>query len=237
MTPHIEAKKEDIAKIVIMPGDPLRAKYIAENFLEDAKLVNKVRNIFGYTGNYKGKRVTVMASGMGNASIGIYSYELFKFYDVDYIIRIGTAGSYTEDLNLLDLVLVENSFSKSNFAKEQNGNTSCLISSSNILNNYIRETAKILNFPIKEGTVHCSDVFYSDTLDYKELVEKHNCIAVEMETFALFHNSNILNKNASCILSISDSFIKPEKLAFNERQSGLNQMIKLALESCINIEI
>ena len=225
MTPHNEAKKEDISNIVIMPGDPLRAKYIAENFLENAHLVNSVRNIYAYTGEYKNKKITVMASGMGNPSIGIYSYELFKLYDVDYIIRIGTAGAYAEDLDLLDLVLVEKSFSESSYAKLQNGNTDNLIESSNLL-----------NFKIKKGIVHCSDVFYSDVSDYKKLKKEHNCIAIEMESFALFHNAKILNKNAACILSISDSFVKEGILSPDERQTSLNNMIKLALESACNIK-
>ncbi len=236
MTPHNEAKKEDISNIVIMPGDPLRAKYIAENFLENAHLVNSVRNIYAYTGEYKNKKITVMASGMGNPSIGIYSYELFKLYDVDYIIRIGTAGAYAEDLDLLDLVLVEKSFSESSYAKLQNGNTDNLIESSNLLNYCIEETANKLNFKIKKGIVHCSDVFYSDVSDYKKLKKEHNCIAIEMESFALFHNAKILNKNAACILSISDSFVKEGILSPDERQTSLNNMIKLALESACNIK-
>ena len=118
-TPHIESNKEDIAKVVLMPGDPLRAKYIAETFLKDYKLVNTVRNMFAYTGTYKGHRVTVFASGMGNGSMGIYSYELFKFYDVDTIIRIGSAGAYTDKLNLYDIVLVDGSYSESSYAKVQ----------------------------------------------------------------------------------------------------------------------
>jgi len=141
MTPHNEAKKEDIAKIVLMPGDPLRAKYIAENFLSDVKLVNSVRGMYAYTGEYKGKRITVMAHGMGNGSIGIYSYELYKFYDVDKIIRIGSCGAYKEGLKLLDVILAENAYSEGAYAKLQNGCEDNLIPASKELNEKIIETA------------------------------------------------------------------------------------------------
>lgn len=235
MTPHNEANLGDIAKTVLMPGDPLRAKYIAENFLEDYKLVNSVRGMYAYTGKYKGKEITVMAHGMGNPSIGIYSYELYKFYDVENIIRIGTSGAYVTDLDLLDLVLVDSSYSNSSFAKDQNGENSNLIYSSKSLTDSIYETAQKIGQKVKRGTVHCSDVFYSDVSDYKKMVEEHNCLSIEMESFALFHNANVLNKRAACILSISDSFVKPEKLTSSERQLGLNNMITLALESSINL--
>ena len=141
MTPHNEAKKEDIANIVVMPGDPLRAKYIAENFLENYKLVNSVRGMYAYTGDYKGKRITIMASGMGMPSMGIYSYELYKFYDVDYIIRIGSCGCYSPDLKLFDIILSENCFSEGNFALTMNNDNCHLVSSDKDLNLVIEETA------------------------------------------------------------------------------------------------
>src|SRR5574344_1025895 len=134
MTPHNEAQKEDISNIVLMPGDPLRAKYIADNFLEEAKLVNSVRNMFGYTGTYKGKKITVFASGMGMPSIGIYSYELYKFYNVDAIIRIGSCGAYNENLNIFDTILVDNAYTEGNFAYEWNSKDCHLIESSSLLN-------------------------------------------------------------------------------------------------------
>lgn len=233
MTPHIEAKKEEIADIVIMPGDPLRAKYIAESFLENYKLVSSIRNIYAYTGTYKGKRITVMASGMGNASMGIYSYELLKFYDVDSIIRIGTCGAYSKDLNLMDMILVEKSYSNSSFAKVQNGTVDNIICSSNNLNNTIISVADALDYKISCGTIYCSDVFYSDNNDFKELNEKCGCLGVEMESFALFHNAKVLNKQASCILTVSDSFVYDGILTPEQRQNSLNNMIKLALESAI----
>jgi len=175
MTPHIEAKKGEIAKTVLMPGDPLRAKFIADNFLTDAKLVNKVRNIFAYTGKYNDVEVTVMASGMGMPSIGIYSYELYNFYDVENIIRIGSAGAYTEKLNLYDIVLATDSYSLSSFAKVQ-GYQSDVIEANKVLNEKIRSTAISLNKKIVEGTIYSSDVFYGDAdINYLYLYrhEKH----------------------------------------------------------------
>lgn len=233
MTPHIEAQKEDISNTVIMPGDPLRAKYIAENFLTDYKLVNSIRGMFAYTGFYKGKKLTVMAHGMGNASMGIYSYELFKFYDVQNIIRIGTIGAYSENLNLTDLILVDKSYSETSYGKEQNNSLEKLISSNSKLNEIIKNTAKKLNFNLHFGNVHCSDVFYSD-IDYSKALD-YNCLGVEMETYALFHNANILNKNASCILCVSNSFVKPDELSPKERQTSLNNMILLSVESAVEI--
>lgn len=231
MTPHIEAKKEEIAKTVIMPGDPLRAKYIAEKFLTNYKLVNSIRGMYAYTGFYKDQLITVMAHGMGNPSMGIYSYELFKFYDVENIIRIGTVGAYSENLNLTDLVLVDKSYSETSYGKEQNNSNKKLISSSEKLNEIIKETAKKLEYDLSFGNIHCSDVFYSD-LDYSSALE-YDCLGVEMESYALFHNANILGKNASCILSVSNSFVKHGELTPKERQTSLDKMILLSLESAI----
>lgn len=231
MTPHIEAKKEEIAKTVIMPGDPLRAKYIAETYLEDYKLVNQVRNIYAYTGTYNGKQVTVMASGMGMPSIGIYSYELFKFYDVEEIIRVGSAGAYTKDLNLYDVVLVNGCYSESSYAKTQNGCADNMMYANNNLNFYIKKTAEENNIPITIANVHSSDVFYKENNNFKELYEKYGCMCVEMESFALFHNANVLNKKAACILTISDSLVTKEETTSEERQNSFNKMIELALKT------
>lgn len=233
MTPHIEAKKEDIAKIVIMPGDPLRAKFIAETYLSDYKLVNSVRNMYAYTGFYKDKRITVMASGMGMPSIGIYSYELYKFYDVDKIIRVGSAGAYTKDLNLYDLILVNGCYSESSYAKTQNGCEDNIMYASDTMNLVIKQTAENLNIPITIANVHSSDVFYKDNNNFKELYQKYGCLAVEMESFALFHNANILNKRAACILTVSDSLVTNEVTTSEERQSSFTTMIELALESVL----
>ena len=231
MTPHIEALKEEIAKTVIMPGDPLRAKHIAETFLTDVKLVNKVRNIFAYTGKYNGKDVTIMASGMGAPSMGIYSYELFKFYDVDRIIRVGTAGAYTNNLHLYDIVLVEGSYSESTYAKTQNGCLDNILYSSEELNNYIEKIALENNIKITKGIVHSSDVFYQENNNFPELVEKYGCLCAEMESFALFHNANVFNKQATCLLTISDSLVTHEETTSEEREKNFNQMIEPALKS------
>ena len=235
MTPHNEAKKEDIAKIVLMPGDPLRAKYIAENFMENARLVNSVRGMFAYTGTYKGKEITVMGHGMGIPSVGIYTYELFKFYDVDCIIRIGSCGGYIQDLNLKDIIVVNEGYSESTFAEIYNGCKEHSIAAKNSCNDIILETAKEMNLDVVQGNVHSTDAFYSETADLKELYEKHGCIAAEMESFGLFAIANHLNKKASCILSVTDSLVKPEQLTPQERQTALVNMIKLALETAIKI--
>ncbi len=231
-TPHNGAEKGQIAKTVLMPGDPLRAKFIAETFLENAELVTSVRNVLGYTGTYKGKPVSVMASGMGMPSIGIYSYELFKFYDVDAIIRIGSAGAYTADLKLYDVVLASAAYSESSFARVQNGETADTLYPSEDLNDRLRAAAKALDIPLHEGVIHSSDVFYHEGTDYLSVVrdEKH-CVAVEMESFALFHNARVLGKKAACLLTISDSFVTPEITTAEERQKSFTNMMKIALEA------
>lgn len=235
MTAHIEANKEDIANIVIMPGDPLRAKFIAENFLTDYKCINTVRSMFGYTGFFEGKRITVMASGMGNASMGIYSYELYKFYDVDYIIRVGSSGSYSKDLNIYDMFLATTTYSESSYAHSMNGCDSNLINSSEILNDKIIETAIDMNLKLKTGVIHCSDVFYKTNNNYVDLFEKYNCMCVEMESFALFTNASELNKHAACIVTISDSFITNEVTTSKERQENFKEMMKLALTTATKL--
>ena len=235
MTAHNKALKEEIASIVIMPGDPLRAKYIAETYLDDYKLVNDVRNVYAFTGTYKGKRVTIMASGMGMPSMGIYSYELFKFYDVDYIIRIGSAGAYLKELELYDIVLATRSYTESTFAKIQNGETRNILESSTKLNDIIRKTSLELSINIKEGTVHSSDVFYHENMYYMDEVTKNKCLACEMESFALFHNANLFGKNATCLLTISDNLVTKSETTSEEREKSFNQMMELALESILKI--
>ena len=231
MTPHNEANKEDIAKTVLMPGDPYRAKWIAENYLEDYKLVNQVRGMLTYTGYYKGKRVTVMPSGMGTASMGIYSYELFKFYDVDNIIRIGSAGAYTENLNLYDILLADGAYSESSFGEAQCGDPEHIKYGSKELNERIKAAAERLGTNLRFANVHSSDVFYKENDNFKELYEKYGCEAVEMESFALFHNAKVLGKNAACLVTISDNLVTHAETTPEERQKGLGQMIELALES------
>lgn len=230
MTAHIEAKVEDIASVVIMPGDPKRAEMIANTYLENCKKVNEVRGILAFTGYYKGKRITVMASGMGMPSIGIYSYELYKFYNVDTIIRVGTTGAFDPTLKIYDVILVSKSYSDSSFAKVQNGNEDTILTPSSIVNDELENAALKLGVNIHKGCVYSTDVFYKD-VDYKSLFEKRGCIATEMESFALFHNASVLRKKAACLLTVSDHFITKEQTTSEERQKSFNQMIEIALEA------
>lgn len=235
-TPHIESKKEDIAKNVLMPGDPLRAKYIAENFLEDYKLINTVRNMYGYTGKYKGKEVTVFASGMGVPSIGIYSYELYKFYDVENIIRIGTCGSFHEDIKLLDVVLSSGAYCKSYFDELLDGVDLNFIQSSAELNRKIMNKAKERYLNLKVGKTITSDVFdlYCDDEEkFRGNFPDMNFLAVEMEAFGLFYIANKLGRNASALMTVVDSLYDKRSLSIEEREKSLNDMIEMALESII----
>ena len=236
-TPHISAPEGAFAKTILMPGDPLRAKFIAETFLDTPKLVTSVRNVLGYTGTYKGKPVSVMASGMGMPSIGIYSYELYKFYGVDNIIRIGSAGSYRDWLNVMDVTLAESAVSDSTFAKVQGGVTAKCIKPSAELNNVIQKKANDLGINLKMSVVHSSDVFYSDASQgtWQDIAERTGSDCVEMESFALFHNANILGKRAACLLTISDSFVSHVELTAEERQNSFTEMMKLALETAIEL--
>ena len=232
-TPHNEASKGQIAKTVLMPGDPLRAKFISEKYLSDVCLLSSVRNMYCYKGTYMGKPVSVMGSGMGMPSMGIYSYELFTEYEVDNIIRIGSAGSYCEEAEILDVVLVTKAFSESTFAKTQNGYAGDTNYPSEPLTLALENSAKKNNIPIIKGCVHSSDVFYradnSKEPYYIKLHEEKGCICVEMETFALFHNAAALNKNAACLVTISDSFVSKKELTAKERETAFDNMIKIAL--------
>ena len=208
-TPHISAEKGDFAKTVLMPGDPLRAKFIADTFLKDVRQVTGVRGMLGFTGTYEGRPISVMGSGMGMPSIGIYSYELFKFYDVENIVRIGSAGSYTDKAKLFDVVLAAGAVSESNYAAKQ-------------------------GIPLIEGNIHSSDVFYRQPSDAKptyweKLRDERGCLCVEMESFALFANAQVLGKNAACLLTISDSFVSPEITTAEQRQKSFTDMMKVAL--------
>jgi purine-nucleoside phosphorylase len=230
-TPHIGVKEQGIiAKTVLMPGDPLRAKFIAETYLEDVVQFNTVRNMFGYTGTYKGKKISVMGSGMGMPSIGIYSYELFAFYNVERIIRIGSCGAYTDQLKLYDTILVTDAYSESSFAEAMGLCKDSVLSANEELNNTLRENAKKLNISIVEGRIHSSDVFYHLESDvYKKIRDEHGCMAVEMESFALFANAKALNKQATCLLSVSDSLVTHEATTSEERQLAFTNMMELAL--------
>lgn len=234
MSTHIESKLEDISSVVLMPGDPKRCQYIARKFLANSKIVNNVRGMTAYTGFYKSKKITVFPSGMGCPSMGIYSYELFKEYNVDTIIRIGTMGGYT-DLKLKDIVLVDNSITNSNYGKYLCNYPNININGDMELNNIILNTSKELGLNIYNGNIYSSDVFYEQNNDFKEKVAKYNVLGVEMESFALFTNAKLLNKKAATLLMVSDSFIYPDKLSSLEREQGLDNLITLALETSLKL--
>ncbi len=231
-TPHIEAKENIIAKTVLMPGDPLRAKFIADTFLENVEKFNNVRNMFGYTGTYKGKRISVMGSGMGMPSIGIYSFELYKFYDVENIVRIGSCGAYTAELDLYDVILVDKAWSESSYAQTQ-GNLDEIIEYTYPdldLNTKIKSVAKELDIPVIEACIHSSDVFYREDFSiFEKIRDDKGAIAVEMESFALFHNAKILGKKAACLLTVSDNLVTKEETSSEERQNAFTKMMEVAL--------
>ena len=233
-TPHNRAENGDFAKTVLMPGDPLRAQFIAETFLESPRLVTDVRGMLGYTGTYQGRPVSVMGSGMGMPSIGIYSYELYTQYGVESIIRIGSAGSYTEKARLFDVVLATGAYSESSYAATQSGDGSDIQRPSEALNAALRRSAGAQGIPLIEGIIHSSDVFYRQPSDQKptyweRLRDEKGCLAVEMESFALFHNAKVLGKHAACLLTISDSFVSPEATTAEQRQTSFTAMMKVAL--------
>ncbi|MBQ0036055.1 MAG: purine-nucleoside phosphorylase [Firmicutes bacterium] len=233
-TPHNQAEMGDIAKTVLMPGDPLRAKFIAETFLENPVQFNSVRNIFGYTGTYNGKKLSVMASGMGIPSIGIYSHELFTQYGVECIIRIGSAGAYYKDLKIYDVVLATGAYSDSTYAVVQSDDHEKIQYPSKELNDNIIEAAKKLNIEIHPGLVHSSDAFYSEAgaaEKYIQIAKEAGVVCAEMESFGLFHNAKVLGKKAACLLTISDNLETKEETTHEERRVALINMIKIALEA------
>jgi len=237
-TPHIEAaSKNEIAKVVLMPGDPLRAKKIAETYFEGAKLFNQVRGMLGYTGLYKGKRISVMGSGMGFGSMGIYSYELFKFYDVDVIIRIGSCGAATPDLDILDIVLADHAFSTETFGKDAHGYQENFIKGSQRISAVIKKVSSEIKVKITEGNIDSGNVFYSTVEGNREKTEaKNKIIAGEMEAFALFTNAKALNKEAACLLTVSDSTYHKEKnLSAEDRQNAFDEMMLLSLNTAAAI--
>lgn len=230
MTPHINAAEGSIASLVLMPGDPLRAKFIAENFLTNATLVSSVRNNLIYTGFYKGKKVSVASSGMGSGSIGIYAYELFKFYGVEKIVRLGSAGSYTKQLNVHDVILARDVYSENcSFSELLAGKKTHKAQANGDL------IVDILGKAIKEGvkltleTVHSTDVFYA-IRPLEQTIKITKASAVEMESYALFTVANFLNKQAATILTISDSLVTGESLSSQDREQSFIKMIKLGLE-------
>lgn len=235
-TPHITAKKEEIAKTVLMPGDPLRSKFIAETFLENPVLVNNVRGVQGYTGTWKGVPVTVMASGMGIPSIGIYSYELYNFYDVDNIIRVGSAGAFRDDLKVMDVVAGQAACTDSNFAHqfELNG-TFAPIADFTLLSTAV-EAAKELSIDMKVGNLLSCDNFYSPAnLDSNDKWRDMGVMAVEMESAGLYMNAARAGKRALCICTISDHLYRDEYLTPEERQLSFTQMIEIALNTAVKM--
>ncbi len=229
-TPHNSAEKGQIAKTVLMPGDPLRAKFIAETYLENVTCFNTVRNMFGYTGTYNGKEVSVMGGGMGMPSIGIYSYELYEFYGVESIIRIGSAGGYSDEVKLHDLVIGMGASTNSNFAHQyQLPGTFAPIADFGLLRKAV-EAAEKLNVPVKVGNILSSDTFYDDNADAKLAWKKMGVMCVEMEAAALYMNAARLGKKALCMLTISDHLFTGEELSAEERQVGFRKMMEVALE-------
>ncbi len=228
-TPHINAPEGAFADTVLMPGDPLRSRYIAENFLEDAKLVNDVRGVQGYTGTYQGKRVSVMASGMGMPSIGIYSYELFHFYDVKNIIRIGSAGALTEKLKLMDIVAAMSAYSDSGYGGQFGFHGNLAPCCSYDLLRKAVDAGKKLGHEIICGPVFSSDVFY-DEQDSAQTLRKLGVLAVEMESYSLYLNAARAGKNALCLCTISDSTVTGESMPAEKRQIGFREMMRIALE-------
>ncbi len=230
-TPHIEAtQKSQIAKTVLMPGDPLRAEYIANNYLTDVVQFNKVRGMKGFTGKYNEHEISVMGSGMGMPSIGIYSYELFEFYDVENIVRIGSCGAYSESLYLYDVIIADEVWSESTYAKTQSGYDKDVICASVDIVEKLNQIAEQINIPIKRGRIHSSDVFYrQDFNEFQKIRDSHNCIAVEMEAFALFATAKLLNKKAACLLTVSDSLVSGGSTTSEQRQKSFTRMMEIAL--------
>ncbi|MBR3772544.1 MAG: purine-nucleoside phosphorylase [Clostridium sp.] len=229
-TPHNSAKEGQIAKTVLMPGDPLRAKFIAETYLENVVCFNSVRNMLGFTGTYKGKEVSVMGGGMGIPSIGIYSYELYQFYGVENIIRIGSAGGYADDLDLGDLVIGMGASTNSNFMHQyQLPGIFAPIADYDLVRKAV-EAAEKLNVPVKVGNILSSDTFYDDNADAKLAWKKMGVLAVEMEAAGLYMNAARLGKKALCLLTISDHLFTGKELSAEERQTGFRNMMEVALE-------
>jgi purine-nucleoside phosphorylase len=237
MSVHISAAEGSIASIVLMPGDPLRAKFMAEKYLSNPSLVSTTRNAFYFTGSYKGKSITIGASGMGCPSIGIYSYELYTEYKVDTIIRIGTCGAYSTKLSLYDIVNVERAASESTFAKFAWDINEDILSAQGKAFEVINQAAqdKGMN-QVKSVNIHSSDIFYRKKSEVPEIAQKYNCPAVEMEAFALFANAKHLGKSAATILTVSDIIPTHEKISADDRERSLLPMMELALDATLSME-
>ncbi len=228
-TPHNKAQYGDFARTVLMPGDPLRAKMVAEKFLEEAVLVNNVRGVQGYTGNYKGKRVSVMASGMGMPAIGIYAHELYNHYGVENIIRIGSAGGIQKDVKVRDIICALSCYTDSSFGAQFGFNGVLAPCASYELLTKAVEAAKARNAPFKVGPIYSSDVFYNAN-DPTELLASLGVLGVEMEAYALYLTAARAGKNALCVCTVTDHMLTHESLPAADRQMTLTQMIEIALE-------
>lgn len=229
-TPHIEAGKDQIAKTVLMPGDPLRAKFIAENFLENYECVNRVRNMLAFTGEYQGKRVTVAGGGMGMPSVGIYTYELYNFYEVDQIVRIGTAGTLSDKVNLRDVVIGIGASTDSSYAAQYNLPGTFAPIADFDLARKAAEAGEHLGIRTVAGNILSSDIFYNDDEEALHKWVKMGILATEMEAAALYMNAARAGKKALCMLTISDAPLRGESLSVQERQTGFTDMMKIALE-------
>lgn len=227
----IEAEKENVAKVVLMPGDPLRAKYIAETYLEDPILFNSVRNMLGYTGTYKGKKISVMGHGMGVPSIGLYTYELYKFFDVDAIIRVGSAGGIADDIHLRDVVIAMSASTNSNYACQFDFQGNLTPSANYEMLNFAVEAGKEKGASMRVGQVYSTDTFYNADSKMNEKLRAMDMLCVEMETAGLYWNATYLHKKALSILTISDHVFTGEGLSPLDRQDSFNEMMEIALET------
>ena len=236
MSIHISAKEGEIAKIVLIAGDPLRAKHIAENFVDDIEMVSSVRSAFYFTGNYKGTPVTIGTSGMGCPSIGIYSYELYNEYGVECIMRIGTCGAYLTNINLYDIINTKTAYSESTYAKYAFGYEEDHFEHQGPAYDIINQTAQSLNMQMLTGAIHSGDPFYRIDPAIPKIVADNNCLAAEMEAFALFANAKHFGKTAATLLTVSDIIPDKRLISADERERSLGTMTKLALESVVAID-
>lgn len=234
-TPHIESKNDEIASIVLMPGDPNRAKYIADTYLKNVSIVNKVRGMIAYTGEYRGKKITIFPSGMGIPSMGIYSYELFNSYGVEKIIRIGTIGAYHPDLKLGDIIITSRAYSDSSFARVQSDYKKNYLDANFDINQCILDTANEMNLSYVKGNIFTSDVFYEKPDEWLYRRKQFNVLGVEMETFGLLQTAKVCNKKATAIFTVSNSFCFKDELTSEEREKNLNNMIELALNASLKL--
>lgn len=235
MSIHLSAKPGEIAPLVLLPGDPLRAKFMADKYLQDTRQVNHTRNILFYTGTYKGKTLTIGASGMGCPSIGIYSYELYNEYGVDCIIRVGTCGAYLDSIKLYDLINVETAFSESTYALNAFGFEGDHFAHQGKAFEQINATAKEMNIPLLRGPVHSGDAFYRTLPGLPPIAVDNKLLAAEMEAFALFANAKLFKKSAATLLTVSDNIITKQVISAEEREKSLDKMAVLALESALKI--